>query len=72
MRKHFMDALRAVSSKAEEEVFRREVSEEELAATGGAMCGLNGDADCGQPADYIMQAVSRTVKQRWKTEAGAN
>ena len=57
----FMDALRAVSSKAEEEVFRREVSEEELAAsTGGNKCGVNGADDacstssktCGQSSIY--------------------
>ena len=41
--KEFMDAIRAISSKAEEEVFRRNVSEEELASTGGGLLGLIGD-----------------------------
>ena len=43
----FKDALRTLSFRAEEEVFRREVSEEELASTDGGLCGLNG-FDCHQ------------------------
>lgn len=59
--KSFSDVIHEISSKLEEEVFSRNLSEEELAATSGGLCGLNGSDGCGELIQYEVSHCTRIV-----------